>query len=142
MIFEKVLLSIDLNDEKSWKKPLPAALAHAKQAGMLNVMTVVPDFGMSIVGGFFPEGYEKQALEKAQKALHDWSEANIPDGVSVKHIIGHGTVYEEILRVARELKCDLIVLGSHRPKAEDYLLGPNAARVTRHAPSSVLVVRD
>ncbi len=33
-------------------------------------------------------------------------------------------------------------IGSHRPELKDYLLGPNAARVVRHANCSVLVVRD
>jgi nucleotide-binding universal stress UspA family protein len=36
----------------------------------------------------------------------------------------------------------VIVLASHRPELKDYLLGPNAARVVRHAKCSVLVVRD
>ena len=40
------------------------------------------------------------------------------------------------------IKADLIVMGSHRPELRDYLLGPNAARVVRHAPCSVVVVRS
>ena len=35
----------------------------------------------------------------------------------------------------------LIVIGAHRPDLKDYLLGPHAARVVRHAECSVLVVR-
>jgi nucleotide-binding universal stress UspA family protein len=65
----------------------------------------------------------------------------VPEDVPVQHIVGHGTAYEEILRVAGDIKSDLIVMGSHRPNMEDYLLGPNAARVVRHANCSVLVVR-
>ncbi len=141
MIFQKVLLAIDMSDPKSWEKPLPVALESAG-AGALHVVTVVPDFGMSIVGGFFPKEYEKEALEKAQAALHDWTASHVPDGTPVQHIIGHGAIYEEILRVAREISADLIVMGSHRPKAEDFFLGPNAARVVRHASCSVTVVRD
>ncbi len=49
---------------------------------------------------------------------------------------------EEILKAAAESDCDLIVVASHRPALKDYLLGPNAARVVRHANCSVLVVRD
>jgi nucleotide-binding universal stress UspA family protein len=36
----------------------------------------------------------------------------------------------------------MIVMASHRPELKDYLLGPNAARVVRHAECSVLVVRN
>ena len=60
----------------------------------------------------------------------------------VERIVRNGTVYEEILRIAGETGCDLIVIGAHRPELRDYLLGPNAARVDRHANCSVLVVRD
>lgn len=46
------------------------------------------------------------------------------------------------MAAADKLGCDLIVLSSHRPEMRDYLIGPNAARVVRHAKQSVLVVRD
>jgi nucleotide-binding universal stress UspA family protein len=61
--------------------------------------------------------------------------------VPVQHIVGHGTIYREILVRAERTKCDLIVMASHRPELQDYLLGPNAARVVRHAKCSVMVVR-
>ncbi|MCH7935649.1 MAG: aminotransferase class III-fold pyridoxal phosphate-dependent enzyme [Proteobacteria bacterium] len=57
-------------------------------------------------------------------------------------VVRVGNVYEEILKLAGEISCDLIVMASHQPKLEDYLLGPNAARVVRHATCSVLVVRE
>jgi nucleotide-binding universal stress UspA family protein len=46
------------------------------------------------------------------------------------------------MRLADKLGCDAIVMAAHRPELRDYLLGPNAARVVRHANQSVLVVRD
>jgi len=36
---------------------------------------------------------------------------------------------------------DLIIVGSHKPGLQDYLLGSTAARVVRHAMCSVLVGR-
>ncbi len=66
----------------------------------------------------------------------------MPDDVSVQHIVGEGTVYEVILDMAEKVEADLIVMASHRPELQDYLLGPNAARVVRHAKCSVLVVRE
>ena len=49
---------------------------------------------------------------------------------------------QTMINVAKEIKADLIVMASHRPELRDYLLGPNAARVVRHADCSVLVVRN
>jgi nucleotide-binding universal stress UspA family protein len=105
-------------------------------------MTVVPDFGMSIVGGYFPEGFEQKALDETRQRLDDFLEDVMPDDIDVKGHVAHGSIYEEILRVAKEISADVIVMASHRPAMSDYLIGPNAARVVRHAPQSVLVVRD
>lgn len=142
-MYKHILLAVDLEHDKTWAKSLPTSVEYAQAFGStLHVMTVVPDFGMSIVSSFFPKDHEKQALDLAIKKLHDWVAANVTKGIPVQHIVGHGTPYEEILRVAGEISADLIVMGSHRPNMEDYLLGPNAARVVRHANCSVLVVRE
>jgi nucleotide-binding universal stress UspA family protein len=60
---------------------------------------------------------------------------------SVRHVVVTGNTYDEILRVAEADGAALIVIGAHQPDLRDYLLGPNAARVVRHAKCSVLVVR-
>lgn len=142
-MYKNILLALDLGDENSWKRSLPTAVEYAQTFGAtLRVMSVVPDFGMSIVGSFFPKGDEDKMLEQARQTLHDFVGEHVPDGVKVQHVIGHGTVYEEILRVADEVKADLVVLGASRPRAGQFLMGPNASRVAREAHCSVLVVRD
>jgi nucleotide-binding universal stress UspA family protein len=97
---------------------------------------------MSIVGQYFPEGYEKEMAEKVLGQLRDFVGEHVPDDVRVQHVVGEGSVYEVVLKIAGEVNADLIVMGSHRPELKDYLLGPNAARVVRHANCSVMVVRD
>jgi nucleotide-binding universal stress UspA family protein len=66
----------------------------------------------------------------------------MPEGVKAEAHVAHGSIYDEILRLADKLGCDAIVMAAHRPELRDYLLGPNASRVVRHAKQSVLVVRD
>ena len=142
-MFKEILLPVDLNHESSWRKALPCALELAKTFGArLHVMTVVPDYGMTIVANYFPEDYEQKAIDGATQALHDFTKAQLPEGVECQHIVRHGTVYEEILDAAKEINADLVVMGSHRPELKDYLLGPNAARVVRHADRSVMVIRE
>jgi nucleotide-binding universal stress UspA family protein len=53
-----------------------------------------------------------------------------------------GSIYKEILRYARDTQADLVILAAHRPAMRDYLLGPNAAYIVRHADCSVWVVRE
>lgn len=141
-MFKEILLPLDLGNAETQTGAVETAvnLATTNKA-QLHIMTVVPDFGLSIVGSFFPEGYEKQAMDEASKKLKDFVKAKVPKGVAVQHVVGHGTIYEEILRAAQQLNCDLIVMASHRPELQDYLLGPNAARVARHAACSVMIVR-
>ena len=142
-MFKEILLPLDLTNRESQGKAVSVAVEQARLSGArLHVMLVVPDFGLSIVGSYFPEGFEKQAIEDSRAALHAFCAEAIPDDLPVQHIVAHGTIYREILRVAEEQRCDLIVMASHRPELRDYLLGPNAARVVRHAACSVLVVRD
>ena len=142
-MYTSILVPIDLSEESSWRKSLPTAIAMARTFGTdLHVITVVPDFGRSIVGGYFPEGFEAQALEKTSDMLKEFLGQNVPDDIRCKGHVAHGIIYEEINKVADKLGCDLIVLASHRPELKDYLLGPNAARVVRHARQSVLVVRE
>ena len=105
-------------------------------------MTVLPNFDMSVVGSFRPKEYEKKALDLVMDKLHERAAANVPKEVIVQHVIGHGIADEEILRLDGEVGVDLIVMGSHRPYMEDYLLGPNAAHVVSHANCSVLMVRE
>jgi nucleotide-binding universal stress UspA family protein len=141
-MYKDILLAVDLAHPDTQMRAVSTAAEYAKAFGSrLHVVTVVPDFGMSIVGSFFPEGYERQALERAREDLHAFTRDRLPEDLTVQHIVGHGTIYQEILRLAEEVKADLIVMASHRPGLEDYLLGPNAARVVRHAATSVLVVR-
>jgi len=141
-MYKDILLPVDLGSEASWSKALPTAVELCKAFECrLHVLTVVPDFGMTMVAQYFPEHYEEQALESADEKLHAFVRERVPKGVQVQHIVGHGVIYEEILRVAEEIDADLILMSSHRPELKDYLLGPNAARVVRHSGRSVLVVR-
>lgn len=142
-MFKEVLFAVDLNAPESQQKALDAALDRVKLSkGRLHILTVVPDLGMGIVASYFPEGFEENVLQEANKQLHDYVKTHVPKGVPVQHIVAQGTIYREIIRYAIKVKADLIVMASHRPELKDYLLGPNASHVVKHANCSVLVVRD
>ena len=139
---KSILLPIDLNQESSWRTALPIAVKMAESEGaQLHVITVIPDFGMSLVGSFFPADHAEKALAEAKKSLAEFVSNNFPPDMKISSSATQGTIYKRILKTAENLKCDLIVMASHRPETSDYLLGPNAARVVRHAKQSVYVVR-
>lgn len=142
-MFKTVLLPIDLSAQSSWEKALPAALrvCQPEDGGVLHVLTVVPDFGMSVVGSYFETDFEEKAMHKVGETLADWVTEHVPATTEVHPHVCHGRVYDQIIQAADRLNVDAIVMGSHRPELTDYLLGPNAARVVRHANQSVFVVR-
>lgn len=139
-----ILCAVDISDTSVDRPVLETAYKLAQADGArLDVITVVPDFGMSVVGQYFDKGYHDKAVAKTREILNKFvidtigADAN----AQMRHIIATGKAYEEILHAAREAGSDLIVIGSHKPDLKDYLLGPNAARVVRHSDCSVYVVR-
>ena len=142
-MFRNILVPIDLSDKHSWRKALPAAIALCEAFGAkLHVISVVPEFGLPIIGQYFPEGYEERVRQQVAKQLKAFVAEQVPDAVPTRRIVAEGKIYREILKAAAIIEADLIVMGSHHPELKDYLLGPNAARVVRHADCSVMVVRE
>lgn len=142
-MYKTILVPVDIHQESSWKLALPVALEMAKAGNAkLLLFTVVPDFGMAVVGSFLPRDYAQKAFEHAEYELKAIARNNLPSGTDVTCYVRHGSIYKEINKAANKLGADLIVLTSHRPEVKDFLLGPNAARVVRHARQSVFVVRD
>lgn len=65
----------------------------------------------------------------------------IKDEVGVDVVVIEGHAGHTIVDYAAKNGVDCIVVASHRPGFQDYFLGSTAARVVRHAPCSVHVVR-
>lgn len=141
---EAVLCAVDISNENRDIDVLKQAARLAEMDGrQLDVITVVPDYGMSVVGSFFEPGHHEKAVAEARTRLEQLvTDALGPEAnARVRHIVATGRAYEEILKVADVDGAALIVVGAHRPDLTDYLLGPVAARVVRHAKCSVFVVR-
>lgn len=139
-----VLCAVDINRPDQEVDVLKQAKKLADLDGaQLDVVTVVPDFGATVVGVYFKDHDVKTAKESAAEALNTFVADIIgeDENKSVRHIVAMGSVYEEVLNAAKLSGADLITIGAHRQDLKDYLLGPNAARVVRHSKCSVFVVR-
>ncbi len=142
-MYETVLMPLDLNERSSWEKALPAAgeLCRAS-GGTLHVMTVLPGYGMNLVGHYFPEGAEEEAEAMALDELKKITAELVPEGIALEHSVVLGAVHEQILATAERIGADPIVMAASRAGLADFLLGDNAYRVVRRYPNSVMVVRD
>nr|WP_306265600.1 universal stress protein [Pararhizobium sp. IMCC3301] len=141
-MYNHLLVPVDLDHPACSDKAMRSArqIAAACDA-VLHVMTVVAPLD-SFTATLFPHGFSRQVTETVREKLHAYTEKAALQGLNVQHIVAHGAIYDQILTIAKRVDADLIVMASHRPELSDYLLGPNAAKVVRHANCSVMVVRD
>lgn len=87
---------------------------------------------------YLDEGMVEKAYADAKAKL-----ATRLEGVSnVTGVLVKGHSGRTIIDYATDNGADCIVMGSHKPDLIDYLLGSTAARVVRHAPCAVHVLRD
>ncbi|GAB6057633.1 universal stress protein [Desulfonatronum parangueonense] len=142
-MYKRILVPIDLQqDDRARRLGLNRAVELCRYyQAKLYALTVVPDMGMPIVAHYFPEDAGDKIVAEAETMLHEMVDSYIPDDIEVQHLVAQGSIYRRILRMAEKVNADLIVMPAHRMKLQDYLLGSNTAKVVRHAPCSVLVVR-
>jgi len=143
-MFRKILYPTDFSDRS--RKAL-AYLMQLKDAGTEEVVILhvvdtrnlhIPEiFGMldlSLLG-------EKQADAAVKKAEHIVGKLN---DIGIKTIIRieKGVPFKEILRVEKEERVSLIVIGSHgTSNVEEMLLGSVSEKVIRKSKAPVLVVK-
>ncbi len=141
-MFASLLLPVDLGAADTWTRPLHFALELCRVgATELHVVTVMPDYGMPIVGSQFDPSHAENAMQDIARHLEAWRSDNVPDDITCHLHVENGPIYDRIMYLANRLAVEAIVIGAHKPEMKDYLLGTNAARVVRHAKQSVLVVR-
>jgi len=141
-MYRKIMLPIDLGHTATNTKVISTAvdMAHMWHGGEIHAVTVVPPIS-SMVAPYLPQSVEADTVNDVQNRLADLMSQSVPDDIKVSIRVVEGAVYHEILHEAKKWQADVIVLASHKPELGDYLLGSNAAKVVRHAPMSVFVVR-
>ena len=98
---------------------------------------------MSSVGSFFSKDHHDKMVAEGKRELNALVTKALDEdqNAKVRHVVATGRVYDEVLGLAKKTSAGLIVVGAYKADFADYLLGPNAARVVRHAECSVHVVR-
>jgi nucleotide-binding universal stress UspA family protein len=140
-MFTSILVPIDVAHESSWRHALPEALALARDGqGGVTALAVVPDVTTMFIGVQLAFQLQ-EILDQTRSRLNAIVDGIAGGGGAIAREVRFGTIGGEILRAAGDRACDLIVMESHRPEMKDYLIGPNAAHVARHARCSVLVLR-
>lgn len=136
-MYKTILVPIDLSDSEKGKAMIKIArMMGDKDARIIlvNVIDVVPAY----VAAQVPGAILNKAGENAGDELKAIARAA---GIKPDIEVRSGAAHNAILDLAEKLEANLIIVGSHKPGLEDYLLGSTAARIVRHARCSVLVIR-
>ncbi|HXV24376.1 MAG TPA: universal stress protein [Alphaproteobacteria bacterium] len=140
-MFGSILLPIDIANRSSWEYALPQAIELATAgSGIVTAMTVVRELKVMFEGVYLEIQLERivaEAKAKLAEIVSGYGAGVVP----VRQDVRVGSIGSQIIAAARDHRADLIVMASHRPEMSDYLIGPNAAHVARHATCSVLVLR-
>jgi universal stress protein F len=137
-----ILAAVDLLHEESDQHVAAEAISLAKNHNAkLHLVFVIPDQHHSYAQQYVPQDMKSQVSDDAKKELDRFCRALENNGVALEAHIRRGSVYNEIISLSDKLNANFVVVGSNKPGLSDFFMGPNAARVARHAQCSVLVVR-
>jgi nucleotide-binding universal stress UspA family protein len=138
---KRILVCLDTSPRAT--NVLARAIELAKLTGakltLFRSVGLPPDLPHDVIGTS-PNELAQRLLADARRDIE-----RIANEVPVDHRGGAyvhvGVAWDAICNAARELDCDLVVIGSHGYGGFDRLLGTTAARVVNHADRSVLVIR-
>jgi nucleotide-binding universal stress UspA family protein len=135
--FRSILYPTDFSEPSGRAFPLACALARDHKADVLVLHVYPPPVAHGeVVARRQPNGFH-DALWRQLQAFQAPGPA-----VCVRHRLAEGDAAEEIVRVAREEGCDLIVMGTHgRTGLRRLVMGSVAEEVLREARCPVLTVR-
>lgn len=136
-MFKKLLLPVDVAHLDEGRKALEVAESITSPDASITLLYVMEDIP-NRPGFDLPPGFKKKSLKAARKAIKSITKSS-DRAVKVETRIGHA--YRTILKEAKALNIDLIVLASHKPGLKEYFIGSNTSKVVSHANCSVFVVR-
>jgi universal stress protein F len=135
-MYHHVLVAVALDHIKESHQSFNVARALQARDGLITALHVLEEVP-SYASQYLPQDFVRKHVTQERDAfeellLHE-------EGVTPVLINGHAG--RSIVEYAHTHDVDCIIVASHRPELQDYLLGSTAARVVRHANCAVHVLR-
>jgi len=134
-MYKTILVPIDLSHPDQGGRILQIARKVGGPEAKLTALYVAGDVP-GYIAAELPSGLIAENRAKAETELRA-----LADVAGAETLVRSGHASTIILETAEKIGADLIIVASHRPGLEDYLLGSTAARVVRHSDCAVLVDR-
>lgn len=138
----RILAATELSEPA--RPVLAAAAAEIARSGgqvtAVHVVAPIPVMPVMDVPDSLPVSTDELVADARTELAHSAQAAGLPATTTTR--VEMGSPGPRLLEIARELACDLIIVGTHgRGGAKRVLLGSVAEEVLRDAPCNVLVVR-
>jgi len=137
----RILVPIDFSEHS--QKALRYALAFARQfEAEVTLVHIVEQMVYPGDWMYPPLAATDFEAEKREKMISRLQALDAGSGIRTKHIVRLGRAWQEVIEIAQEMKCDMIILATHGYTGLKHaLLGSVAEKIVRHAPCPVLTVR-
>ena len=147
-IGKKILVAVDgspQSDKAAEEAVRLASAAASRMKSTVYAVLVLPGMRPPSFTDFFPSPpvTERPEWEETRKRLFYVVEKVAGElGIPIESLVVYGDAAEEILNLAEEKECDVIVIGSSgKGRMKRTLLGSVSTKVALHARCSVYIVR-
>ncbi len=142
--WKKICCAVDFAapSRAAMEQAADAARRYDAELALVHVIAPIPPADIDLAAS--SAEMARITAEKQEEMLEAWRvDAEQRAGRAVRSHLLRGNPTDEIVRFAREERCDLLVVGTHgRSGVARVVLGSVAERVGRQSPCPVLVVRD
>jgi nucleotide-binding universal stress UspA family protein len=139
-MYTNILLATDLSETHYDMCRKAADIALCFHAKLFLIHVIEPPATLQLAQGLGFAEFDQPIKDDAQTVLRVLGEAlNIP---IKQQFVEIGSIKMHVLDKAKELDCDLIIIGSHTPSKLPSFLGSTAHAVVHHAQCDVLTLRS
>lgn len=145
---KKIIVAIDgspQSDKAAEEAVRLASISGAKFKSQLYAVMVLPSMKTPTFTDFFPDKPVTEMpgwQEKRDRLFYVVEKVAAEAGVELESLVVYGDPAEELMIMAEEKNCDVIVVGSSgKGRMKRTLLGSVSAKVSLHAHCSVYIVR-
>ena len=136
-MYRKIIVAVDIGHGELGAQLIDKAVQLLDEGGEIRLVYVLDEVP-SYIAAELPQDLNSRRNAEARVELKALAQAS---GVKAEVEVRTGAAAGQILQCAEDNEADLIMIASHRPGLSDYFIGSTAARVVRHAQSSVLISR-
>ena len=137
-MYQNILVPVAPSHPANTQEAIKVAQLLRAKGGKITLVSALEPIPAYVSQYLPPDQLKNNRADVKASLLED---ASGIENVEIHVMTETGSAGSTIVDYAKQHEADLIIIASHRPGLQDYFLGSTAARVVRHAPCAVHIVR-